>query len=111
MILTPEQIDHNIGNWAESWNPWDKAWAVSYQHIEDVFETLAAYADIVQRVAEMDGEIDVGQAWDTLYECRFCAAEVDQDLYQEDGRLKRTNKVPHSPDCLYLAARKLRGLE
>ena len=76
-ILTPEQIDALTAD--------------DVFYIPDVFDTLAAYAEVVQRVAEMrDGQSD----WEEDH-CVFCGAYMPRH--------------GHATDCLYLAARKLRG--
>jgi len=97
MTLTPEQIDLIYAELPEgSWRPC----------CEDIAETLVdAYVDIVQRLAEMDLETnEYGYSY-----CMFCdagEAVVGYTVLSEPVR-----KLDHAPDCLYLAARKLRGLD
>ena len=68
---------------------------------------IVAYADIVQTVAEEDPEIEYAA------ECFFCGGKSNWDSAQLHGGLGEGEKavLQHLPDCLYLAARKLRGLE
>ena len=81
MILTPEQIE---GVNRPGYVVPNVGWG-------DVADTLAAYAEVVQRVAEMrDGQSD----WEEDH-CVFCGAYMPRH--------------GHATDCLYLAARKLRG--
>lgn len=66
-------------------------------------ETWRAYADIVQRVAESDW-----QRWfvdgdgESRTRCRYCG----KCPWYRDG-----TPDEHESDCLYIATRKLRGLE
>jgi len=89
MILTPEQID-SFGY--SDYKP-DRC---------DLEDTLAVYADIVERVADMGTVRLFGHAdW-----CVFC--------HQSLSPLPRGGfalESDHAPDCPYLAARKLRGKE
>jgi len=82
MILTPEQI--------EIW-----------EGTRDIFDTLAAYAEIVQKVAE-------AEPWEYGYSdepiCFYCKA-------YNQHRDEATSKIVHAPNCLWLRARKLRGME
>jgi hypothetical protein len=100
MILTPEQI-------AEITDQWN-----IYAHSDlrdtgdDVFETIAAYAEIVQKIAETE-EWWVDYDWAGM-RCRFCYDDVEQ--HWDSDLLKYTEpQCVHEPDCYYLAARKLRG--
>jgi len=85
MILTPEQIAKDT---------------IQYQGtgLQPILDTLAAYADIVQRVAEIGVR---GRCW-------FCGKATTL-VMGDDNVLSGT--IDHHPDCLYLAARRLRGLE
>jgi hypothetical protein len=89
MILTPGQIDALLN--AEYGD------TVTAVLLKQTVDTLATYADIVQRVAEAGMETS---AADESVVCKFCGASRDY------GRTE-----PHAPDCLYLAARRLRGME
>ena len=99
MILTPEQIEQCAV--VEI----DKTVMLSqYAH---VCSTLLAYADIVQNVAEDEpwisgiGDMNPDGSTEQTMACVYC-----------DGGYQSTNAIyDHEPDCLYLAARKLRGLE
>jgi len=85
MILTPEQIELIYAELPEgSWRPC----------CENIAETLVAYVDIVERVAAIQWSVE-----DDF--CPFC----DEDF------VPRERLFDHRPDCLYLTARKLRGLE
>jgi len=70
----------------------------------DAVDTLTAYADIVQRVAEMnEWQAQAGG---------MCQCPFHEEVYQdEDGEYWEMGPLDHAPDCLYLAARKLRGME
>ena len=74
---------------------------------DDVADTLAAYADIVQAIAERVPDPDAyGDIEERMYQledseyghCVFCGGH-------------KGYTIAHEPECLYLAARKLRGLE
>lgn len=99
MILMPEQIEQSI-EWPG-------------EHYLDLADTLAAYAEIVQKVALNDPATNEGTGGD-WYACPYCEHENRYGpLYPELGKrsyqvLKEHN---HALDCPYLAARKLRGLE
>jgi hypothetical protein len=84
MILTPEQI----AGWV-SGDQWGRAMPDPEQR-DSLIDTLAAYAEIVQKLAEWKPE---------PYEC-MCGGLVTP----EDEHV-------HLPDCPYLAACKLRGLD
>ena len=87
MILAPEQIAEFFNT---RWN---------HGSIEQAMaDTILAYADIVQRVAEIG----------TRGRCWFCGKATR--LVMGDDNLIR-GVIDHSPDCLYLAARRLRGLD
>ena len=90
--LTPEQMGHYIPRVETGWR-------------HEVIETWNAYADIVRRVAETGLETnEYGHSY-----CMFCAmgeAVVGYTVMSEPVR-----SLEHRSDCLYLAARKLRGME
>jgi len=52
MILTPGQIDKIGGNWADYWVRYEGL-QLPYDCLENIFETIFAYADVVRKVAEM----------------------------------------------------------
>ena len=64
-------------------------------------DTLNAYAEIVQKVAE-------AEPWEYGYSdepsCFYCEA-------YNQHRDEATSKIVHAPNCLWLRARKLRGME
>jgi hypothetical protein len=93
MILTPEEIDR----WTQQ--------AGEPSGFGRVADTLAVYADIVQQVAE--GEPLTARALND-FKCRYC--DRDASWSYRDGAMRPYSK-DHDSDCLYLAARKLRGLE
>jgi hypothetical protein len=86
MILTPEQIEIELVRFRDY-----PAEAILGSETDAFFDTLAAYAEIVRGVAENDPSTGLEG------ECPYCEHYPDQ--------------VGHAPDCAYLAARKLRGLE
>jgi hypothetical protein len=89
MILTPGQIEQ-VGE--STYGP--DLYSV------DLSDTLAAYADIVQKVAEMDGSGVLNEYWD----CNFCGNTFGDDRqYHMVGF--------HDPECAYASARKLRGMD
>lgn len=64
----------------------------------DLADTLAAYADVVQKVAEMEDIVLMEDGARLVGNCMFCGGVIG--LEEE-----------HEEDCPYLKARKLRGLE
>ena len=100
-ILTPVEIEARAG-WAECFRTIaeeDRGVATpTVSEMAKLIGTLAAYAKVVERVAEMDPLIAHGDADNEWCECRFCGNTtwVDPD---------------HEPDCPYLEALRLRGLE
>ena len=90
MILTPEQIEEMLVDPGVQW-----------EIGTDAIETIRSYADIVEKVAEE-------QYWWNEW-CKFCEAFVHSDY--DSGGNKHIDHCDHEPDCLYLAARKLRGKE
>ena len=99
MILTPERIEDLLSGRAAS---------CPTKHLMD---TLAAYAEIVQGMAEAEPFIEelVGDG-ERDWICWFCGGLVD--IGNVIGQKRQAEwKAEHAPDCLYLAARKLRGLE
>jgi hypothetical protein len=105
MILTPEQIENWVlpglrDGWDGPHHPDPETEQTYIRHLTgyvstDLADTLAAYADIVQRVAE-----DNFSYWDVTPRCFYCDADMGEHSDEE-----------HASDCLYLAARKLRGLD
>lgn len=91
MILTPEQIEQIAYNL--EWNPGGD-WLTDVAQI-DLAHTLAAYAEVVKGVAE--APLGTNQAW----RCPLCGRVFDDTSPNE----------AHASDCLYVKARKLRGLE
>ena len=84
MILTPEQI---------------RVWFLANKDnraVQTAKTFFDAYADIVERVAEMDPVVDDDGAGGNF--CYYCNV-----LFPK--------KNGHDPDCIYIAARKLRGKE
>lgn len=96
-ILTPEQIDRvRIWHLDDCLNHKDGIFGC------DVADTLAAYAEIVERVAE-------NKRLRLLGSCPFCA-EAYRTQFEEHGNSETIwNGIKHAPDCPYLAARKVRG--
>jgi hypothetical protein len=106
VILTPEQMDEFVELTRET----GYIDICSYEYdgdinSDDIADTLAAYAEIVQKVAEVQVLVDAvhfhGSAQMSV--CPFCGNYTDPEKDMED--------IKHSPDCLYLVARKLRGLK
>jgi hypothetical protein len=92
MILTPEQIGRIV-------RLLDRPGETLYgEDVQSIANTLAVYAEIVQRLAELGAD----SIYDSEYDdCFFCGGPGhDPGFYP----------MPHAPDCLYLAARKLRAL-
>jgi len=93
MILTPEQIAA-LDSFVEECLVTER-WARN-----SLVDTLVAYAEIVQRVAEMEASEVLDREYD---DCLFCGKTSSNDLAPIEEQ--------HAPDCPYVAARKLRGLE
>ena len=104
MILTPEQMQEKMDTAFEN----DE----SYWYYTDLFDTLAAYAEVVQRVAEVKEPFDAWYWDDELSKnrCRFCDGEVTHTGYAWRPETI-TDTCDHSPDCLYMRALRLRGDE
>jgi hypothetical protein len=81
-MLTPEQI--------EKLTPNNRGRAV--------IETLTAYAEIVRGVAEKRPVLV--DDWNMLWGCPGCGAEGPGG-----------DEIDHAPDCLWLRARRLRGMD
>ena len=64
----------------------------------DLADTLAAYADVVQKVAEMEDIVLMADGARLVGNCMFCGGVIG--LEEE-----------HEEDCPYLKARKLREVE
>ncbi len=96
-MLTPEQItkftDLSSADWSD-------------QGVEtiDLADTLAVYVSVAQRVAE-GNEWVIDSDWGTV--CAWCGAEARCVGVRESTHWE----ADHAPDCLYLEARRLRGME
>lgn len=104
MILTPEEIAQEVAHWKRIDQTWGEGNISQWGQEQgictglDVVDTLRAYADIVQRVA---GGAEFGMPTHFGECCYYCGADPN-------GPKESRN---HSRNCLYLTARKLRGLE
>ena len=95
-ILTLEEIPELLRHW-------EAGSGVLVAHLSqsacnDYAETLAAYAEVVQKVAEMEDIVLMEDGARLVGNCMFCGGLLG--LEEE-----------HEEDCPYLQARKLRGLE
>ena len=93
MILTPEQI--------EQCAVVDTDKTVMLSQYAHVYSTLLAYAEIVRWVAKTDPWKYEGYDRE-IPVCFFCDTASPWP--------HNADEIVHEPDCLYLAARKLRGL-
>lgn len=97
-ILTPEQLDWQ----ARIMKAYDGAGLGVFTHTvaqaNALGDTLAAYAEVVQKVAEMEDIVLMEDGARLVGNCMFCGGVIG--LEEE-----------HEEDCPYLKARKLRGLE
>jgi hypothetical protein len=117
MIMTPEQITAllsvtrdceyiDVGS-TDGYGFTIHSNAPSEAGVHEWCDTLAAYVEIVQKVAECDPYCDDSEFPKFMYGggCHYCEGHSLPNSPLEGTR------CPHAPDCLYLAARKLRGLE
>jgi len=105
MILTPEQIEGGTGDWICRCKTCHDGGDIVYNEswYDAVYQTLRAYASIVERVAE-----DEGPFWfmhrryqrGYIYRCKYCGGTP---------AIPEEELAAHAPDCLYLEARKLRN--
>ncbi len=92
MILTPEQMKLEIVLAADALSLLDR------ERSDNFYETWTAYAEVVQAVAEKCPYED------EFFTCIWCGVDLDSRWHEG------VDITVHSPDCLYLRARKLRGL-
>ncbi len=103
-LLTPEQIESAVAAWGSPiWG--DKPPKGDNATIQRLTVTLAAYAEVVRKVAEKRPQHCQSGAYQCP-ECRCIGWKVDE----WDEESEWADPIDHAPDCLYLEARRLRGL-
>jgi hypothetical protein len=101
VILEPEQI--NQFAYLLEWDPGGN-WMSDTVQI-DIAQTPKAYATLVQKVAD-DNPMEFDARSDDPNFCHYCKVD-DSSQPVRDWR----EPLVHEPDCLWVQARKLRGLE
>ena len=107
VILTPRQIENFINYSREAgYIDIDSVdGRLGEYGSDDVLDTLASYAEVLQKVAEMNWP-GVASGGDFDY-CFFCGGGATRDWALQDP----VKSLDHDPDCPYVKARKLLGLD